>query len=107
MNNYKVTAIENFTYTDFRDVVFIEKENYNYNWIYKGDVFLCDKDRYEYLTGNNAKKMVVVKLDGILVEEEKQEVVIDQANKFDIDITKEDLEIKPKKKRTTKKTSKE
>lgn len=73
MNNYKVTAIENFTYTDFRDVVFLEKENYNYNWIYKGDVFLCDKDRYEYLTGNNAKKMVVVKLDGILVEEEKQD----------------------------------
>ena len=73
MKNYKVTAIENFTYTDFRDVVFLEKENYNYNWIYKGDVFLCDKDRYEYLTGNNAKKMVVVKLDGILVEEEKQD----------------------------------
>jgi hypothetical protein len=73
MKNYKVKAIENFTYTDFRDVVFLEKENYNYNWIYKGDVFLCDKDRYEYLTGNNAKKMVVVKLDGILVEEEKQD----------------------------------
>ena len=73
MNNYKVTAIENFTYTDFRDVVFLEKENYNYNWIYKGDVFLCDKDRYEYLTGNNAKKIVVVKLDGILEEYSKQE----------------------------------
>ena len=73
MNNYKVTAIENFTYTDFYEVVFIEKENYNYHWIYKGDVFLCDKDRYEYLTGNNAKKMVVVKLDEILVEEEKQD----------------------------------
>ena len=73
MKNYKVTAIENFTYTDFRDVVFLEKENYNYNWIYKGDVFLCDKNRYEYLTGNNAKKMVVVKLDGILIEKEKQD----------------------------------
>ena len=73
MNNYKVTAIENFTYTDFDKVIFIEKEKYNYHWIYKGDVFLCDKDRYEYLTGNNAKKMVVVKLDGILVEEEKQD----------------------------------
>ena len=107
MNNYKVTAIENFTYTDFDKVIFIEKEKYNYHWIYKGDVFLCDKDRYEYLTGNNAKKLVVVKLDGILVEEEKQEVVIDQTNKFDIDITKEHLEVKPKKKRTTKKTSKE
>ena len=74
MNNYKVTAIENFTYTDFDKVIFIEKEKYNYHWIYKGDVFLCDKDRYEYLTGNNAKKMVVVKLDGILVEEEKQDI---------------------------------
>ena len=31
MNNYKVTAIENFTYTDFDKVIFIEKENYNYN----------------------------------------------------------------------------
>lgn len=107
MNNYKVTAIENFTYTDFDKVIFIEKEKYNYHWIYKGDVFLCDKDRYEYLSGNNKKKLVVVELDGILVEEKKEEVVIDQANKFDIDITKEDLEIKPKKKRTTKKTSKD
>ena len=107
MNNYKVTAIENFTYIDFDKVIFIEKEKYNYHWIYKGDVFLCDKDRYEYLSGNNKKKLVVVELDGILVEEEKQEVVIDQTNKVDIDITKEDLEIKPKKKRTTKKTSKE
>ena len=96
MKNYKVTAIENFTYTDFRDVVFLEKENYNYNWIYKGDVFLCDKDRYEYLTGNNAKKMVVVKLDGILVEEEKQ------------DAEKEEIASKDKKtrKRASKKVSK-
>ena len=73
MNNYKVTAIENFTYTDFDKVIFIEKEKYNYHWIYKGDVFLCDKDRYEYLSGNNKKKLVVVELDGILVEEEKQD----------------------------------
>ena len=96
MKNYKVTAIENFTYTDFRDVVFLEKENYIYNWIYKGDVFLCDKDRYEYLTGNNAKKMVVVKLDGILVEEEKQ------------DAGKEEIASKEKttRKRANKKTSK-
>lgn len=96
MNNYKVTAIENFTYTDFRDVVFLEKENYNYNWIYKGDVFLCDKDRYEYLTGKNAKKMVVVKLDGILVEEEKQ------------DAEKEEVASKEKttRKRASKKVSK-
>lgn len=107
MNNYKVTAIENFTYTDFDKVIFIEKEKYNYHWIYKGDVFLCDKDRYEYLSGNNKKKLVVVELDGILVEEEKQEVVIDQTNRIDIEITKQDLEIKPKKKRTAKKTSKE
>ena len=73
MKNYKVTAIENFTYTDFDKVVFIKKEKYNYHWIYKGDVFLCDKDRYEYLSGNNKKKLVVVELDGILVEEEKQD----------------------------------
>ena len=96
MNNYKVTAIENFTYTDFRDVVFLEKENYNYNWIYKGDVFLCDKDRYEYLTGNNAKRMVVVKLDGILVEEEKQD-----AKKEEV-ASKE----KPTRKRASKKENK-
>ena len=73
MKNYKVTAIEDFTYTDFDKVIFIEKEKYNYHWIYKGDVFLCDKDRYEYLSGNNKKKLVAVELNGILVEEEKQD----------------------------------
>ena len=96
MKNYKVTAIENFTYTDFDKVIFIEKEKYNYHWIYKGDVFLCDKDRYEYLTGNNAKKMVVVKLDGILVEEEKQD-----AEKEEV-VSKE----KTTRKRASKKASK-
>ena len=96
MNNYKVTAIENFTYIDFDKVVFIEKEKYNYHWIYKGDVFLCDKDRYEYLSGNNKKKLVVVELDRILVEEEKQ------------DTEKEENAPKEKttRKRATKKTSK-
>ena len=97
MNNYKVTAIENFTYTDFDKVIFIEKEKYNYHWIYKGDVFLCNKDRYEYLSGNNKKKLVVVELDGILVEEEKK------------DTEKEEVASKKKttRKRATKKTSKE
>ena len=96
MNNYKVSAIENFTYTDFDKVIFIEKEKYNYHWIYKGDVFLCDKNRYEYLSGNNKKKLVVVELDGILVEEEKQ------------DIEKEEVVSKEKtiRKRASKKTSK-
>ncbi len=107
MKNYKVTAIINFTYTAFDEVVFIEKEKYNYHWIYKGDVFLCDKDQYEYLSGNNKKKLVTIKLDGILVEEEQQEVVIDQSNEIDVEINKEDLEVKPKKKRATKKSSKE
>ena len=70
----------------------LEKEKYNYHWIYKGDVFLCDKDRYEYLSGNNKKKLVVVELDGILVEEEKQDA--------------EKEEVASKKKTTRKRASK-
>ena len=92
MKNYKVRAIIDFTYTDFDEVLFIEKEKYNYHWIYKGDVFLCDKDRYEYLSGNNKKKLEAVELDGILVEEKQQE-------------TKEE-EIAPKEKTTRKRASK-
>ena len=96
MKNYKVTAIINFTYTGFDEVVFIEKEKYNYHWIYKGDVFLCDKDQYEYLSGNNKKKLVTIELDGILVEEEKQDA------KEEENAPKE----KTTRKRATKKTSK-
>lgn len=96
MNNYKVTAIENFTYTDFDKVIFIEKEKYNYHWIYKGDVFLCDKDQYEYLSGNNKKNLVVVELDGILIGEKKQDT------KEEENAPKE----KTTRKRATKKTSK-
>lgn len=114
MNNYKVTAIENFTYTDFDKVIFIKKEKYNYNWIYKGDVFLCDKDRYEYLSGNNKKKLVVVELVETLEVEKVEYSNLEDKEPKEIEtfvtneVLKENKEIeeKPKKKRTTKKTSK-
>ena len=73
MKNYNVEAI-----IDFKDLE--EKVQRKV-----GDKFKCTEERYEYLTGNNAKRKVAVKL--INIDEEKKEEKTETVEK----------EIKPKK----------
>ena len=59
----KVQAISDFNFSSMDKIsnlkrVKIEKENF----IYKNDIFECDRDMYEYLSGNNNGGFVVVKL---------------------------------------------
>lgn len=59
----KVQAISDFNFSSMDKIsnlkrVKIDRENY----IFKNDIFECDKKMYEYLTGNNKDGFVVVKL---------------------------------------------
>ena len=59
MKNYKVRITREFT--DKVENVFREKGKIT-------EVFLCDKERYEYLLSKNAVKLVEI------IEEEKEEI---------------------------------
>lgn len=59
----KVQATSDFNFSSMNKITnlkrkSIEKDNY----IFKGDIFECDKEMYEYLTGKNEGGYVVVKL---------------------------------------------
>lgn len=88
MKNYEVKVLRYFTDK-------IEKEERNV-----GDTFYCDKERYEFLKANNAVELVAIQAT---IEDVVEEVTINQEKEFNAEIKKEDLEIKPKKKKTSKK----
>lgn len=73
MKNYKVRAIETFTYKEFDSLEFIDKEIFSGNFVYKNDVFYCNKEQYEYLNGNNKNKLVAVEL--LEVQETLEETI--------------------------------
>ena len=59
----KVQAISDFNFSSMDKIsnlkrTKIDKENY----IFKNDIFECDRDMYEYLSGNNNGGFVVVRL---------------------------------------------
>ena len=59
----KVQATSDFNFSSMDKIknlkrARIEKENY----IYKDDIFECDKEMYEYLTGKNEGGHIVVKI---------------------------------------------
>ena len=89
----KCEVIENFTLKDFEKLEKLERatSKNKEGELYVKDTFECDEEMAKYLTGENAKKKVVVKVLEVIpkktVEEIKQE-------------TKEE---KPKKKRASKK----
>lgn len=66
--------------------------------------FKCTKERYEYLSGNNDKKLVAVKLLNI-DEENKEEIIIVGNTGTGLGIGKSDisLEVKKPKKATKRK----
>lgn len=84
----KVEVIEKFTLADYKKLKNVEKiVTRKENEFGVGDIFECDKEMVDYLTGNNAFKKEVVKV----IEVKPKEM--------------EAKETKPKKK-TSKKTSK-
>lgn len=73
MKNYKVRAKQNFTYKEFDTLEFVEKGNFNGNFIYENDIFCCTKEQYEYLNGKNNSKVKAVEL--LEVQETMEEMI--------------------------------
>ena len=103
----KAEVIEDFSLKDFGKLKDLERgsSKSKEGFLFKGDTFRCDKEMADYLTGNNPKSKIVVKV--IEVDPEKKEVkkeeeiseeletkVKEQQEKI-VEITKE----KPKKKK--------
>lgn len=65
-------VIENFTLKDFKKLKNIVRKGQDLEGhLYKEDTFECDEDMAKYLTGENAKKKVVVKIIEVKPKEEK------------------------------------
>ena len=62
----KVEVIESFTFGDFNKIKdSLIRKDFNKSEegkLYRGDIFECDQNTCEYLTGTNAKGKVVVKV---------------------------------------------
>jgi len=62
---YKVESLVNFSLGAFDELEDLKRFNISNNannWLYKGDTFICDKDMYNYLNGDNKEKAKVIKL---------------------------------------------
>jgi hypothetical protein len=70
----KAEVTETFTLKDYNKVEVISKRSDKPHEFTKGDVFKCDDETADYLSGNNALKKNVIKvLEVIPKEEEKAE----------------------------------
>lgn len=91
-------VIEEFTLREFDKLKNIKRRNTDVaGRLFVGDVFDCDDEMATYLTGGNSKKKVVVKILEIKPIKKEVEINIEQPKEEKV------VEIKPKKKRTSKK----
>lgn len=59
----KVQAIQSFNFGSMDKIKNLKRFKVEQpNFIFKNDIFECDKDMYEYLSGKNENGVVVVKL---------------------------------------------
>lgn len=94
----KVEVIENFTLEDYNKLKNVKKViSRKENEFGVRDTFECDKEMVDYLTGNNPLNKVVVKV--IEVEPVKETPKVEALTDNEEPI----VEVKPKKKKTSKK----
>ena len=95
----KCEVVEEFTLKDFAKLKNIVRKSKNtYGMLYKGDVFECDENMAKYLTGENSKNKVVVKILEVIPE-------IHIKNEINIDSKKIIEEVNKEKQKETKKKS--
>lgn len=111
----KCEVIEKFTLGKFNEIkekLIRKDKNFNEEGcLYVGDVFECDENMAKYLTGENHKKISVVKVIEIIpsvyeakvVDTNKVEVKAIDENKIDNEITKKEVKKTTTRKRTSKK----
>lgn len=71
----KCEVIEQFTLgriKELKNITRVNQANKEKNTLYVGDTFECEKEMVEYLTGNNSKNAVVVKVLEVIPEKEKE-----------------------------------
>ena len=103
----KVEVIKDFTLGKFEELKNIVRKNRDEKGrLFAGDTFECDQELCNYLTGNNAKKEVVVKVIEIIPEEIKPVITIiesEEAKDIAVDFYKNLSKKSAKKKKTSKK----
>lgn len=68
----KCEAIIEFTLSKFNEITNIIRKNASKEgMLYKGDIFECTKEMAKYLTGENDKKRVVVRIIEVIPKKEK------------------------------------
>jgi len=69
----KVEVIKKFHYEKYEDIkdTIKRKSIDTYGELYEGDTFECSEDVADYLTGNNDKNVIVVKVIEIIPERKK------------------------------------
>ena len=78
-NMIKLQAIEDFSLQRFDEILEIERYNKDEKgMIYKNDIFKCNKDLAEYLSGNNPLNRTVVKILEIEPNKEKISIINDE-----------------------------
>ena len=100
----KCEVIENFTLEKFNQLENVKKvETRKGNEFGVGDTFDCTEKMADYLTGNNALNKTVVKVIEVQPKQVEKAKVEDNMFKEETDIDMVDDEVKPKKKKTSKK----
>ena len=107
----KVQATEKFTLKDFDKIkdslVRENKENNEHGQIYKGDIFVCDKEMFDYLNGANKYNNSFVKIvEEYTKDEEAKEIKIPKVELDELKVEgKEEIkkEVKFKKNKKAKK----
>lgn len=70
----KVEANQDFSLSEFSKVKNLKRKGREKaNFIFKGDIFECNKEFADYLIGNNPKRIKVVDIIEIIPEEKKEE----------------------------------
>lgn len=70
----KVEVKEEFTLRKFDELKnIVRKSKEEKGRLFVGDIFECDKDMAEYLTGNNPLNKTVVKVIEVIPEDKKEE----------------------------------
>ena len=72
----KCEVVQRFTLERFNELKNIQRIGVDtYGELYVGDIFECEKELADYLTGNNSKNACVVKVIEIIPEEPKISIV--------------------------------
>ena len=93
----KLQATQDFTLEKFNEIKITKRKNKDEKgWIYTDDIFECNDNMADYLTGGNDRKLVVAKILEVIQEPKEQEI------KEQV-IVQEPLETKKKKNKKNKK----